>query len=196
MNDARSNLSGSVPQQRRAASNTRRCAVLGRKRGSPGGRFRAAQRIASLWDRHLRDTVRKGNDRAHLRQLLPMQRLLFDFVGMAQKRSNRVCNVSRFTLSTFPDVSAGEHWRRQSRDPRARGTAARGVAPTSRAEVISMLGLAAFPLRRMLADRRGLKAIEYAILAAIVVIAVAGLTGPLDALLTDVYDTMLSKVPT
>ncbi|WP_137178719.1 Flp family type IVb pilin [Roseomonas sp. AR75] len=59
-----------------------------------------------------------------------------------------------------------------------------------------MLGLAAFPLRRMLADRRGLKAIEYAILAAIAVLAVAGLTGPLDALLTDVYDTMLSKVPT
>ena len=58
-----------------------------------------------------------------------------------------------------------------------------------------MIAMACSPLRRMLADRRGLKAIEYAILAAFAVVAVAGLAGPLDTLLTDVYDTMLSKVP-
>jgi Flp pilus assembly pilin Flp len=59
-----------------------------------------------------------------------------------------------------------------------------------------MFELANVPLRRILADRRGLKAIEHAILAAFVVVAVVGLAGPLDTLLTDVYDTMLSKVPT
>ncbi|PWS34194.1 Flp family type IVb pilin [Falsiroseomonas bella] len=58
-----------------------------------------------------------------------------------------------------------------------------------------MIAMAGAPLRRLLADRRGLKAIEYGILAAFVVVAVAGLTGPLDTLLTDIYDTMLSKVP-
>lgn len=50
-------------------------------------------------------------------------------------------------------------------------------------------------VRRLLADRRGLKAIEYGILAAFVVVAVAALAGPLDALVGDIYDTMRAKVP-
>jgi Flp pilus assembly pilin Flp len=60
---------------------------------------------------------------------------------------------------------------------------------------ISMLAQASLPIRRLIADRRGLKAIEYGILAAFVVVAVAALAGPLDILVDDIYSTMRSKVP-
>ena len=58
-----------------------------------------------------------------------------------------------------------------------------------------MRSQASLSIRRLMADRRGLKAIEYGILAAFVVVAVAGLAGPLDTLLDDIYATMMSKVP-
>jgi Flp pilus assembly pilin Flp len=59
----------------------------------------------------------------------------------------------------------------------------------------SMRVRAIIPIRRLLADRRGLKAIEYGILAAFVVVAVAALAGPMDTLVDDIYTTMRSKVP-
>jgi Flp pilus assembly pilin Flp len=59
----------------------------------------------------------------------------------------------------------------------------------------SMLVRASHSIRRLIVDRRGLKAIEYGILAAFVVVAVAALAGPLDILVDDIYSTMLSKVP-
>jgi Flp pilus assembly pilin Flp len=58
-----------------------------------------------------------------------------------------------------------------------------------------MMQRVADPLIRLMADRRGLKAIEYGILAAFIVVAVAGLATPLDDLLTQVYDTMVGKIP-
>jgi Flp pilus assembly pilin Flp len=63
-------------------------------------------------------------------------------------------------------------------------------------EESAMIAMAGTALRRLQADRRGLKAIEHAMLAAFAIVAIVGLVGPLDTLLSDIYQTMLSKVPT
>jgi Flp pilus assembly pilin Flp len=58
-----------------------------------------------------------------------------------------------------------------------------------------MLDLAIVSARRLLGDKRGISAIEYGVLGAVVVVAVAALATPLGTLFTDVFDSISSKVP-
>ena len=59
-----------------------------------------------------------------------------------------------------------------------------------------MLDLALVSVRRLMGDRKGISAIEYGVLGAVVVVAVAALATPLGDLFTSVFDSISAKVPT
>ena len=59
-----------------------------------------------------------------------------------------------------------------------------------------MLDFAIVSARRLLGDKRGISAIEYGVLGAVVVVAVAALATPLGTLFADVFASISSKVPT
>jgi Flp pilus assembly pilin Flp len=58
-----------------------------------------------------------------------------------------------------------------------------------------MLDFAIVSARRLLGDKRGISAIEYGVLGAVVVVAVAALATPLTDLFTEVFTSISAKVP-
>ncbi|WP_270936088.1 hypothetical protein [Falsiroseomonas oryzae] len=59
-----------------------------------------------------------------------------------------------------------------------------------------MLDLVLVSVRRVLGDRRGISAIEYGVLGAVVVVAVAALSTQVDGVFDKVFSTITAKVPT
>lgn len=51
-------------------------------------------------------------------------------------------------------------------------------------------------VKTVFADRRGISAIEYGILGAVVVVAVVAIGPSISGVITSVFDTISSKVPT
>jgi Flp pilus assembly pilin Flp len=120
------------------------------------------------------------------------RKVLFEFVDLVRCRLLPVCRRGRRRLLKVIAFRC----RKAASERMKPGTPHRAApAWAGFGWETSMLVRASLSIRRLMVDRRGLKAIEYGILAAFVVIAVAGLAGQLDILVDDIYSTMRSKVP-